>query len=299
MNTFDKVVHRIDSLQQRHSLTAFVVAVFKKYGDDQASYQAALLTYFGFLSLFPLLLVLTTLLQMILRGHPHLQAQIIESTTSYFPIIGDQLRRSIHGFGKTGLALVVGILITLYGAKGVADVFRQTVNHIWHVPIIERSNFWDSLRKSFSIMVVGGIGFILAALVAGYATSAGQAHLLRLILTVFNLVILFGVMLFIIKVALAKNRPYRELWVGALGAAVSIVVLQGIGGYIVTHQLKHLDSLYGTFALVLGLLFWLYLQSQIVVRVIEIDPVRVLKLWPRSLVGPEPKPDGHQNKNST
>ena len=108
---------------------------------------------------------------------------------------------------------------------------------------------------------------------------------MRLGLIVANLIILFGVPLFIIRVALAKKKSIRDLWVGALVAAGSIVVLQSVGGYLVTHELKHLDSLYGTFAVVLGLFFWLYLQAQIIVRAMEIDTVRILKLWPRSLTG--------------
>jgi uncharacterized BrkB/YihY/UPF0761 family membrane protein len=60
--------------------------------------------------------------------------------------------------------------------------------------------------------------------------------------------------------------------------------LQEVGGYLLTHELKNLDNLYGTFALVLGLLFWIYLQAQIVLYALEIETVRLFKLWPRSLV---------------
>lgn len=283
MNTLKKLMDKFDTWQRRHTLAGFVVAVVRKYGDDQASYQAALLTYFGFLSLFPLLLVLTTVVQIVLKNYPHLQAQIVDSATSYFPIVGNQLQHSIQSFHQTGLALAVGLLITIYGAKGVADAFLHAVNHIWKTPQEERSNFLTSLRKSFSIVAVGGMGLILAAVIASYATAAGHAYGVRLLLIAANLIILFVVLIFIIKVALGENISIRNLWLGATVGAISIVILQSIGGYIVTHELKHLNSLYGTFAVVLGLLFWLYLQAQILVWAVEINAVRAKKLWPRPL----------------
>src|SRR4051812_43588700 len=115
MNIIQKTVYKIDLFQRRFRPVAFIYAVIKKYGDDEAGYQAALLTYYGFLSLFPLLLVLTTVAGMLAGGHPHLRETIISGTTSYFPTLGNQLSEHIGGLHKSGLALVVGIVLTLYG----------------------------------------------------------------------------------------------------------------------------------------------------------------------------------------
>jgi YihY family inner membrane protein len=285
MGFTNRLASRFDALQQRYAPVGFVVAVIKKYGRDQANYQAALLTYFGFLSLFPLLLVLTTILQLVLKNDSQLSQQIISSTTSYFPIIGQQLQEHIHSFSRAGWALVIGFLITLYGAKGGADAFRHAVNHIWHIPSTERDNFVHSLAKSFGIILVGGAGFILAAVVAGYAAGIHHALPVRLILLLVDLAILFGAFLFVMKVSLAKVTPVRKLWLGAAIAAIGLLFLQSVGGYIITHELKNLTSLYGTFATVLGLLFWLYLQTQLLVWAIEVDTVKAMKVWPRPLSG--------------
>ncbi len=284
MNSFQKRLVAMDRFQRTHTPVAFLYAVVKKYGDDRGGNQAALLTYYGFLSLFPLLLVLTTLLQWLPGSESRLRLRIISGATNYFPIIGSQLQHSVHGFSKTGLPLIVGMLVLVYGARGVADAFRHAANDIWRVPLRQRSGFWPALFKNFKMVFGGGIGFLGAAIAASYAGAAGHQYGLRLLFLGINLVLLFGAFQWVMRTALAKKVSFGDIWVGAAVATIGLFVLQNLGGYIITHELKNLDTLYGTFAVILGLLFWLYLQTQLVVYAMQIDSVRVLKLWPRSLL---------------
>ena len=62
MNVAERLVRRVDRAQQGVRPLAFAVGVFKKFGDDRGGSLAALLTFYGFLSLFPLLLLLVTIL---------------------------------------------------------------------------------------------------------------------------------------------------------------------------------------------------------------------------------------------
>ena len=284
MIDINKRLKAIDTFQRSHTSTAFPYAVIKKYSEDQGGYQAALLTYYGFLSLFPLLLVLTTLLQWLPGSDSHIRARIISGATNYFPIVGVQLQRSVHGFSKTGLPLIIGLLVLVYGARGIADAFRHTANQIWRVPLHERSGFFPALLKNFKMVVGGGIGFLGAAVMASYAGATGHDYGLRLLFLAINLILLFGSFQLVMRIALAKKVSFRDIWVGAAVATIGLFILQNLGGYIITHELKNLDNLYGTFAVVLGLLFWLYLQTQLIIYAMEIDAVRVLKLWPRSLL---------------
>jgi len=283
MIDFSKRLSTLDRLQRSFRPTAFSYAVIKKYGEDHGGYQAALMTYYGFLALFPLLLILTTLLQWLPGSGSHVRSRIITDATNYFPIIGTQLQHSVHGFSKTGLPLLIGLVILLYGARGVADAFRHTANNVWRIPLNKRSGFWPALTKNYSIVFGGGAGFLAAAVAASYAGGAGHNYGLRILFLAVNLTLLFVSFQFLMRVALARKVRFRDIWVGAAVATVGLFILQNLGGYIITHELKNLDSLYGTFAVVLGLLFWLYLQTQLVVYAMEIDTVRVLKLWPRSL----------------
>lgn len=274
---------RLDAFQRRHPVVGFPFAVFKKYGDDEAGHQAALLAYYGFLALFPLLMVLATLLKLFLRGDGELQQKILEKATDYIPVIGSQLGQNVHGMDKAGWALAIGILLSLFGARGIADVFRGAINHVWQVPYVRRTSFPGSLFKSIGIIVIGGLGLLSAPILSGYAVSFGTLWVYRLIALALTALILFCLFVFLARTAMSEARPVRDVWVGALFASLSIMILQGIGTYLVAHQLQNLEDLYSTFALVLGLLFWLYLQTQIVLYAMEIDSVRVLKLWPRAL----------------
>lgn len=288
MNALQKFVRRLNGFQQRHHVTAFGFAVIKKYGEDGAGAQAALLTYYGFLSLFPLLLVLTTITNNVIGNHPHLEATVIRGITSYFPLLGGQLSAHVHSLNRSGLALVVGILFTLYGARGVADAFRRGVQHVWEVPESQRDGFPKSLVKSFCLIIVGGLGFIAASILAGLTSAAGHELGFRILSLVLNAFILFWLFNFLLDFSLPRHLPLKQTRLGAAVAAIGLVVLQSLGGYILAHELKGLDALYSYFAIALGLLFWIYLQTQMLYYAMEIATVSSRKLWPRSLDGSSP-----------
>lgn len=286
-----KIINTVDNFQRRHRLPAFLVAVIKKYGEDDAGRQAALLTYYAFLSLFPLLLVLTTLTESITASHSELQNSIIQGTTNYFPVLGTQLAAHVNTLQKSGFALVVGILFTLYGAHGVADAFQRGVQHLWKIPHVERDGFPKSTLKSLGIIVIAGLGFIVASASVALAAAAGHGWVFRFLSILINLVIWSGLFILLLNISLPRHIPFKETRAAALTAAVGLVILQALGGYLLAKELKHLDALYSYFALALGLLFWIYLQVQVLFYSLEIAAVRSHSLWPRSLSGQQTEAD--------
>lgn len=282
------LIRKIDAFQRHHRFTAFGYAVVKKYGEDGAGSQAALLTYYGFLSLFPLLLVLTTLTNNFLSSHPDVQDRVIKGITDYFPLLGTQLADHVHSLRRNGLALIIGILFTLYGARGVAEAFRKGVQHIWGIPESERDPFPGSLFKSLCILVVGALGFMTASILAGLTATAGHDLGFRTLSVLINVLILFWLFNFLINLSLPRHIPFKQIWVGAAAAAIGLVILQLLGGFILARELKNLDALYSYFALSLGLLFWLYLQAQILCYAMEIATVSSGALWPRGMNAASP-----------
>lgn len=287
MNILQKSIRNLDRFQQNHRSTAFAYAVIKKYGEDNIGTQAALLTYYGFLSLFPLLMVLTTVTKNVIGNNPHLQDKVIAGLTDYFPLLGDQLASQIHGLRGSGLALIIGVLFTLYGARGVAEAFRKCVQHVWQVPESKQDGFPKSLLKNIALLVVGGAGFVAASVLAGLTSAAGHDPVFRVLSILLNVLILFLLFDFLINFSLPRHLPLKQIKPGAIVAAVGLVVLQLAGGYILARELRNLDALYSYFAIALGLLFWLYLQAQIICYAMEISYVSSRKLWPRS-IGPYP-----------
>lgn len=279
----NRLVRKIDTWQQRHHLPAFTVAVLKKYGEDKAGQQAALLTYYGFLALFPLLLILTTLTERLIGNNPELEQTIIGGLTDYFPLIGNQLATNVDSLGGSPWVLVIGLLFALYGVRGVAEAFRQAVQNIWKVPESKRLGFPASLPKNIGLVMVGGSGFILASISAGLVAGAGRGLVFNLLGIALNLFILFWLFVFLLNFSLPRHITVREARVGAAVAALGLMVLQGLGGYVLAHELQNLNALYSYFAISLGLLFWIYLQAQIVMYAAEVAIVSSQKLWPRSL----------------
>ncbi len=285
MNFIQKSTIKIDNFQRHYRLTAFSYAVIKKYSEDETGYQAALLTYYGFLALFPLLLILTTVTSLVSGGDATFQRTVIDSTTNYFPVLGDQLSQHVYSLHKHGFALVIGILFMLYGTRGVADAFRHGAQLIWHGKKEKGSGFPTSLFRSIIVIIVGGGGFIMASILAGFTATAGHGLLFNLLSMVVNVFILYWLFIFLLSMSLQRNVPYKDMGVGAIAAAIGLVLLQAGGSYLLKHELHNLDALYSYFALPLGLLFWIYLQAQVIFYAIEIAAVSSQKKWPRSLSG--------------
>lgn len=288
-NTIEKILATADALQQKHPALAFAFAVIKKYGDEQAGLQAALLTYYGFLSLFPLLLVATSIADIIAQHNQHLRARLLSDATSYFPVVGNQLQENIHGSRGTGLALVVGLLVAIYGARGIANAVRLVLDTSWGTPRSRRSSFWPGLLKSLTLLFGAGLGLLLSTVLAGYATAKlGHSFGFRLIPIAINIVILYLVCMYVFMYGPSERRKRDDVRVGAIATVIGLLILQTIGGFLITHELRRTSSAYGQFALVLAIMFWIYLLAQVFTYSIEVNVVHLHHLWPRSLTGNKP-----------
>jgi YihY family inner membrane protein len=301
MNVVTKVVDAADRFQRRWPGLAFPVAVFKKFGDDQAGNLAALIAYYGFVATFPLLLLFVTVLDITLRNNPQLQNTLINSALAHYPVIGDMIRKNLpqHGLPASGLPFVIGIVILLLGARGVAAAMRNALCKIWDVPKARRPGFPLSFLYDIALVLTVGLGLVVTTALSGMAAGAG--HLLndavsQFLAVVVSLVLNVGVFWLAFRIAAAFRVAWRDLRIGAAAAAIVWQVLQVVGGYIVSHQLKHASSLYGVFGVVLGLLAWLYLQAEITLYAAEIDVVLVKRLWPRSLRGDDSGQQESQDK---
>jgi membrane protein len=288
MNTIKKVVMAVDGLQQRHAWLAVPVAVWKKFGDDQAGNLAALIAYSALVAIFPLLLVLFTVLDVVAKHNPKL-TQTVESAVKNYPVIGTYVAGHVGHLHQTGIALVVGLAGTFIGALGVANSLQNALNSAWEIPFDRRPGFPWSWLRSAALIVVVGTGFIVTTVLSGLAAGAG--HVLTIAgdsipAIAVSLLLNFGLFWLAFRLATANEITWRQLWLGAAISAVVWQILQSIGTSFISHQIAHASPLYGTFAIVLGLIAWLYLQAQLMLYSIEVNVVRAYRLWPRSLAPP-------------
>jgi YihY family inner membrane protein len=280
-------IRRIDHFQQEHALVGFPYAVQKKFGDDQGGHLCALITYYGFLSLFPLLLVLTTVLSYVLKNNPDLQHDILNSALADFPVIGADIKKNVGTIHGSGLGLLIGIIGTFWGGLGVANAAQDAMNRVWEVPMRVRPGFLPRILRSLGLVAMLGIGIlittVLSAIAGGASGLAMEVRIATLVLGFVLNVLLFSVAY---RVLTAAKLRWSDVVVGAIVAAFGWAVLQVLGGAFVSHQLEGMGQTYGLFALVLGLLAWIFLQARIVMYAAEVNVVRARRLWPRSMDEP-------------
>ena len=278
---------RLDAFQRRHPWAGFPLAVLYKYVDDFGAYLAALLTYYAFVSLFPLLLLLSTILGFVLSGDGSLQHQVLTSVLNQIPVINQDLAEPKH-IGGGLLGLFVGIVGSIYGGLGVAQSFQYATNTVWGVPRNNRPNPFKARGRSVLLLATAGLAFLgtTALSVVGTSGAGALGIALKLVALAASAVVNISVFIFAFRFAAARPLSIRDVAPGAIAAAVTWQLLQSFGVIYVNHVVRHASATNAVFALVLGMLAFLYLSAMTVLLCMEINVVRVSRMHPRSLLTP-------------
>jgi YihY family inner membrane protein len=280
-------VRRFDRFQQSQKWLSIPLAVLKKFGDDQAGSLAALVAYYAFFSIFPLLLVLVTLLGFVLQGDTSAQNAVRDSVLGQFPVIGSQIQ--VHQLSGSTTALVIGIVVSLLGGMGVTGAAQNAFDRVWAVPFKDRADFLRSRLRGLALLVCLGLLFIASTVLSGLAAGLGGAGF-KVTGYVISLLVNFGLFLAAFRFLTSATVPTRCLWLGVGVAAAAWELLQIVGAIYINHVYRHASSTYSQFALVIALLVWLHLGAQLTLYAAEINVVVARRLYPRSLFGPPAEP---------
>ncbi|HEY7762268.1 MAG TPA: YihY/virulence factor BrkB family protein [Actinomycetota bacterium] len=274
----------IDRYQRAHGWLGFPLAVSKRYGDSGAGGLAATIAYYGFFSVFPLLMVLTSVAGMVLRDRPDLQASLLDSALAQFPVVGTEIRGNVGSIDGSGLALAIGLALAVWAGLGAVRSAQVAMDTVWDVPRRARRGTPTSIAMALVMLVVLG-GFILgAAAFAGLAGAAG-GWLGSIVGFVASAVLNIVVFAIAFRVLTAANVGWRDVAPGAVLAGIGWTVLLTVGGLIVGNRIASSSDVYGSFALVIGLLAWIYLGAQLTLLAAEVNVVWKHRMWPRSLQG--------------
>lgn len=281
---------RIDRYQRRHPWVGFPLAVGYKFYDDQGGYLAALITYYGFLSIVPLVLLATSVLGFVLQGDAAREDQLLDTALSQFPVIGAELDGPT-GLTGSSLAVTIGVVGALYGALGVAQAAQNAMNTAWAVPRNRRPDPFRSRLRSGLLLLTAGFAILATTVLTvlgrdlsaagglvGFALQAG--------VTVVGIGLNALVFVFAFRLLTATPLTVRDVGPGALIAAVLWQVLQTVGVAYVNSVVRTASDTNGVFALVLGLMAWIYVGALCLVVCVEINVVRVRRLYPRALLTP-------------
>ena len=282
----ERRVRGVDQFQQRHAVLAFPFAVFQKFGNDQAGSKAALMAYYGLFALFPLLLLFATILGFILPAHPALREDLIDSALGNFPVIGDELRSTVHPLEGNTVTLAIGIAGCLYGSFGIGLAAQNAMNTVWNIPYVRWPSIWLRYARALGAIALLGLLSLTSTALAAFATAVAHGPASSFLAAAGSAAVNFGLFLLAFMVLTAEPLGPRAVALGAAIATVFWAGLQLAGTWFVTRALRNASPTYGFFAVVITLLTWLYLGAELTLWAAEINVVRRYRLWPRSITQP-------------
>jgi len=278
------LVQRADARQRRMPALAFPLAVIKKYGEDRAGQLAAMVAFYGFFSLVPLLLVLLTATGILLHDDPDRASRIVAGALTQFPVVGEQIQQNLAALPGKGFVLILSIAGAVWSGLGGIKAMQSAMDRIWSVPMKDQPGFLRALLRA--VLMLGGLGVfvLLASLLGGItAGTGGVAVWLRVAGFVAAALLNLAIFLVALRVLTVAEASWVDVLPGALFAAAGWTVLQALGGFVVGRQIEKLGETYGLFALVIALLTWIYLGAQITLWASEVNVVHARSLWPRAL----------------
>lgn len=280
----DAFVDRVDDWQQRRAWSAITVAVLVRHQRDEGGRWGALLAHFAFLSLLPFLLLVVTGLGFALEGHPAWQRQVLDTVVADLPVVGHQIRANVTSLGGSVPAVVVGTLGAWYGGTGVLRTAHSALDAIGG-PDVERRLGMVRLQ-----LRVGLVGFcaLVALLVAAAAglligLTATSTPARTTLATAASLLLGTAVLAAAYRWLTSVEPTWRQTLPGALVGALGWTALHGLGGVYLDRVVREATLTYGTFAVVIGLLAWLYLLARVFLLAAELNWVLAGRGWPVSL----------------
>ena len=281
----DRIADRIDAVQRRFRPVAFVVAVLKRLGEDRGGEHTAIISYYGFLSLLPLLLVVVTVLGKVLEDDKDLQQRILDTVLGGFPIVGDALRENVRALDTSGSILVLGLVFSLWGALGVIQAFQEACNTMWGVPRHARPDIFRRVARGLGLLAILGTAVLVVTIGTPLLLALPLPAVASALTVLAGTALAVGVLLLAFQLLTAVRIPWRSLLPGAIVGGVLLTLLNSLGGIYLSRVVARAGNLYGTFAVVIGLFVWIALFARLVLIAYEVNVVADRRLWPRSTSG--------------
>ncbi len=278
----NRIIAWADRLRRRHGVLGFPYAVVKKYGDDAGGRQAALITYYGFLSVFPLLLLGVAVLSRVLADHPDLRRRLIAEIVPQ--ALRPTIEHSLATLPTSTIPLVVGLIGLLFSGTGVVFPAYQTLNHVAAVRHRFRAGFLSRYVRVFAVLAALMAGALATGALTVVATALpGQPAVQRAAAVLGSALVVFAVLLLGSEVLLARPASVRALWPGAIIGAAAVTLVLNAGAPLLARLVTKAGPVYGSFATVAGMFALLYLVGRALVYAAEVAAVRHARLWPRAL----------------
>ncbi|MDX6479590.1 MAG: hypothetical protein QOG85_100 [Gaiellaceae bacterium] len=281
----------LDDYQQRHHKTGIAFATLKKFSEDRSSNLASMIAFWAFFSIFPLLLALVTILGYVLPAGT--RTSVLTNIAAYFPLLDP---KTLHGLTGAWWPVAFGLLLALWSGTAVTRTVEQAFNSVWEIKRVDEPGFVDKLKHSLLALMTIGVGLVVSLVVSTLATGTSSGVEVswwqRLLGYVISIALDVGIFIAAFRLLTSKEVEIRDVLPGAILAGVVFWILQQVSSFIISNRLNSAQSTYGTFATVIVMLWWFYLEAQVTLLGAQLNVVLKERLHPRSLVGgPETEAD--------
>jgi len=293
-STVKAKLNQLDDYQQSHKALAIPVAVIRKFGEDKSTNLASMIAFWAFFSIFPLFMVLVTLLGFLLPGDT--KGQVLTRVSQMFPLLDTS---QVSGLTGAWWALIVGILTALWSGSAVVRTTQAAFNSVWEVPYVARPKLLEQVARSVWVLGTIGLGLVVSTIITGFISGTANGVSLGWLghIVGYLIAIALDVGLFIVAFRWLTDREIttRDVLPGALLSGVAFWVLQSLSSLIISRYLQNAQSTYGNFAVVITILWWFYLQAMVTLLGAQLNVVLHERLHPRALVD---GPDTHADKRA-
>ncbi len=273
---------RLDSFQQRHPVLGVPIAVTRKFIEDESINLAAVIAFWAFFSVFPLLLIFVTLLGYFLP--PSLQGDVLRSAAGFFPLLSTD---SIGRLSGQWWTLVLGILSALWSSSFVVIAIQSAFNSVWEIPYAQRPGFGAQIRRGMFALGAIALGLVVSTVISSYVTGTATGPSLGMVarLAGYLIAVALDVGLFCVAFRVLTDRDVstRDVLPGALLSGTAFWLLQQLSSLIIFRYLHNAERIYGNYATVITMLSWFYLQSVVILVGAQLNVVLKERLHPRRL----------------
>jgi YihY family inner membrane protein len=273
----------LDEAQQHRPALGIPLATVKKFTEDKSPSLASMMAFWTFFSIFPLLLSLVTVLGYVLPAAE--KKRVLEQISGYLPLLD---ANSIGGLQGNWFALVVGLLSALWSGSAVVRVTQDAFNAVWEVPQVQRPKLAEQLLRSLQALLTIGLGLLASALLIGFVSgddpSVSIGVLGRVLAYAVTIAVDIGLFMVAFRMLTDRQISFRDVLPGAVFSGVAFWILQVCSSLIITRRLGSAQATYGTFATVITILWWFYLQSMLTLLGAQLNVVLKRHYYPRGLI---------------
>jgi inner membrane protein YhjD len=248
---------RVTRARAKSRVVDVAVETFEGWRLHLSGRNASLLSFWGFLSIFPMLVVATTIIGFLLEDNERLQEEIVDGALNSIPVLGEQLKDDPTAIEGSWTVLILGLLGALWASTRAFVGLQSALDDVWEVPVDDRAKLPTQRLKALAGILVLAANALITLGLESIIHNAGLSGIGRLALFVASVVIHVAVLLFIYRTMTSRAVSLRAVWPGALFAGVGTSVIQHFATALVGSVSASSSDTYGQFAIVLGLVAWL------------------------------------------